>query len=93
MILAHVSPFLIIGFWVVLFVALVFASVGIALVFSSRRVWAARSATVAMILGIFVGYFAIGDGALRGPGWFTVVAALPCLLALAVFARLFMNRQ
>lgn len=78
--IAHVSPYYILGFWALLLVAMFCGFSAIALVFL-RRTGAARGIGIATILlGLLVGWISIEDGALRHLNWFTVVSALPLLL-------------
>lgn len=78
--IAHVSPYYILGFWALFLVALICGFTAIAFAARCRTLAARGTGIAAILLGLPVGWIAIEDGALHHLGWFTVVSALPLLL-------------
>lgn len=83
--LAHgISPVLLFSFW-----GLLLASVIVGLVtfcfeyrFRRRRRSLLAGSVFCLLVGGWVAYFAIEDGALRDPNWFTAVSSAPLALGI-----------
>jgi hypothetical protein len=83
--LAHgINPVLLFSFWGLLFVSVV---VGLVILWSecwsrTRRHAQLVGSVFCLLVGAWVAYFAIEDGALRDPNWFTAVSAAPLVLGI-----------
>lgn len=81
--LAHVSPFLIFGFWGLYLTAFVFAGVSMA-TYVRRTFLSSIMAFLAVVSGLIIAWLGIEDGALRQHNWFSVVTFLPAAFAVFV---------
>jgi hypothetical protein len=81
--LAHVSPFFILGFWGLYFAAFVFAAISMA-AYLRRTTLSSIMAFLAVISGLIIAWLGIEDGALRQHNWFSVVTFLPVSFAIFV---------
>ena len=87
--LAHVSPFLIFTFWGLLIASTVSSLSACGGSFFSRRRhrWVFAAGLAGIVVGSWVAYEAVQDGAFRHWSWFTGVALAPVVFGVAALVR------